>query len=92
MNSWIAIWLFFRALRWLGWITLIGFSLYYLHDPSRHLNSFGQLYHSAEAVFFGCGLVGVFAGMLELMARERAGLARPSFGRLIPPPAEPETH
>jgi hypothetical protein len=33
---------------------------------------------------FGLGVAAVFAGMLELMLRERTGLPRPKFGRLIP--------
>lgn len=85
MNQAIAVWLVFRALRWLAWIVFFGFSTYYLYDPAPHHDSFGQLRHSAEALMFGVGTAAVFLGFLELMFRERAGLVRPSFGQLIPP-------
>src|SRR5690349_2427895 len=87
MTHEIATWLLFRALRWLTWIVFFGYSLYYLWDPKPHLDSFGQLYHSTEAVMYGAGTAAVFIGFLELMFRERAGRARPKFLELMPPPA-----
>lgn len=87
MNKDVAIWLLFRAARWLAWLAFFGFSIYYMIDPKPHHDSFGQLRHSAELVMFGAGLAAVFLGFLEMMMRERAGLARPSFGQLIPPQA-----
>jgi hypothetical protein len=86
MNPRIATWLLFRGLRWLAWIVFFGFSFYYVWDPRPHLDSFGQLRHSAEAMMYGCGTAAVFLGFLELMFRERAGRARPNFGQLMPPP------
>jgi hypothetical protein len=85
MNPAIACWLFFRLVRWMAWATLLGFSFYFVQDRAPHLTSFGHLLHSTEMIMFGSGLVAVFAGFLELMMRERAGLVRPSFGQLIPP-------
>jgi hypothetical protein len=85
MNAAIAGWLFFRLVRWIAWLTLLGFSFYFVQDRAPHLNSFGHLLHSTEATMFGSGLAAVFAGFLELMMRERAGLVRPRFGQLIPP-------
>jgi hypothetical protein len=89
-NPAIAGWLFFRLLRWLAWITFFGFSLYYWFDPAPHMTSFGQLRSSTEAMMFGTSFVAVFAGFLELMMRERAGIVRPSFAQLIPPSAKPK--
>jgi hypothetical protein len=88
MNAAIAMWLFFRAMRWLAWI---GFFLYCGHFVlyrQEHLNSFGQLVPTSEAGMFGLSLAAVFAGFFELMMRERAGLARPKLLRLMAPKAE----
>jgi hypothetical protein len=82
-------WLFFRLVRWIAWATLLGFSLYFIQDRAPHLTSFGHLLHTTEAIMFGSGLTAVFAGFLELMMRERAGLVRPRFGQLIPPSTQP---
>jgi hypothetical protein len=87
VNSAIAVWLAFRALRWACWLGLLIYSVAFVMDRDSHINSFGQLLHTSEAAFFGFGLGALFAGFLELAMRERTGLARPSFGRLIPPPA-----
>jgi hypothetical protein len=87
MNTAIMTWLAFRALRWLCWIGLIVYSVQFLMDRSAYQNSFGQLLLSTEVWMFGLGLGALFAGYLELMMRERTGLDRPSFGRLIPPAA-----
>src|SRR4029079_5926048 len=85
MTHEIATWLMFRALRWLAWILFCGYSLYYVWDPAPHLDSFGQLYHSTEAVMYGSGTAACVLGFLESMFRERAGRVRRSFGQLIPP-------
>jgi hypothetical protein len=85
MTPAISIWLFFRAIRWIGWIAFFGWSFYFWLDRTPHLNSFLQLYHSTEAVWFFSALIALFAGFLELMMRERTGLPRPRFGELIPP-------
>ena len=85
MTHEIATWLLFRALRWLAWIVFFGYSLYYLWNPAPHLDSFGQLHHSTEAMMYGSGTAAVFLGFLEIMFRERAGRVRPKFLELIPP-------
>ena len=84
----IATWLFLRLVRWLAWISFFAFSVYFVRDRAPHIDSFGQLRHATEAMMFGPALLAVFVGFLELMMRERAGIARPSFGQLIPPAAE----
>ena len=85
MNLSIWIWLFFRRLRWAAWILFLGFSFYFTLDRAPHLNSFGHLLPSTEMMMFGPALVAIFAGFAEMMMRERAGLARPAIGQLIPP-------
>ena len=85
MTPAIAIWLLLRLTRWVAWIAFFAFSFYFVLDPSKHIDSFGQLRHATEAKMFLPALLAVFAGFLELMMRERAGIVRPSFGQLIPP-------
>ena len=81
MNQYIGLWLFCRLLRWAGWLGLFAFSLYYLSDRRPHINSFGQLLPQTEFILFGTALVAVFAGFLEMAAREKAGYPRPAMGR-----------
>jgi len=84
MNPAIAIWLFFRLLRWAAWIFFFGFAVYFSLDRAPHLNSFGHLLHTTEAMMFGPAIVAIFAGFFELMMREKAGMPRPSIGQFIP--------
>jgi hypothetical protein len=87
MNSAIVIWQLVRAVRWLSWLGFLGYSLHYVLYPQVHLNSFGHLLPKTELAMFGFGILAIFAGLIELMLRERAGLARPSFGQWMPPRA-----
>jgi len=89
MNTAIAIWLFFRAVRWLSWIGLLGYCFYLASHGETELNSYGHLPFGTEMLIFALGSGAVFAGFLELMMRERTGLPRPSFGQLIPPRQAP---
>ena len=84
MDSKIAAWLFFRAVRWLSWIAFFGWSAYFHFDRAPHLNSFGHLLPHAEALWFGLATMAIFAGFFETMMRGRAGLAPPSFLQLMP--------
>src|SRR6185503_3028003 len=84
MSEPIMTWLAVRAVRWIAWIGFFGYSLHFMLYPQSHVNSFGHLYYMTEAGMFGFGLIALFAGFLELMTRERAGLVRPAFGQLIP--------
>ena len=88
MKPAIALWLFFRLLQWAAWIYFFGFAFYFWLDRAPHLNSFGHLQNATEAKMFIPALVAIFAGFLQMMMRERAGLARPRFGQLIPPRAD----
>jgi len=87
MNLPIATWLFFRLLQWVAWIYFFGFAFYFWLDRAPHLNSFGHLQNATEAKMFIPAVVAVFAGFLQMMMREKAGLARPQFGQLMPPTA-----
>jgi len=75
-------WLVMRALRWLLWIAFFGYCLHYLLYSSKHLDHFGHLYLSTEIAMYGLSLAAVFAGLLELMLRDKAGITRTS------PPAQ----
>jgi hypothetical protein len=70
-------WLFFRVLRWTAWLCFIGFSLYFLYDRRPHFNQYGALQRTAEIFLFGASVGAVLLGLLELMARDWAGLPRP---------------
>ena len=87
MNAMIALWLFIRALRWLAWISFFGMAFYCV--AYRPMTPFGQLQLQFEVGLIALGNAGIFLGFLELMAREKAGIPRPEFGRLIPPAAQP---
>ena len=78
----VAIWLFFRGLRWLLWIAYFALSFYIWKNSATVLTSFGQLPQKLEVLIFGLGCGAVMVGFLELMMRERTGLPRPPFGRM----------
>jgi hypothetical protein len=88
MNANIVIWLFFRLVRWLGWIVFLGWSAYFWWDNTPHLNQFNHLLAYCEVIWFSSAITAMFAGFLELMMRERAGIVRPELGQLIPPSGE----
>jgi hypothetical protein len=79
------IWLVLRIARWTTWVGFLGYSLVVKLDPSSYLNKFGQLLLSTEACLFGIPMLAVTFGFLELMMRERAGIARPDYFHLMPP-------
>jgi len=81
----ITLWRLLRVVRWLAWIGFLVWSTYFAWDRIPHLNSFGQLERHAEAWWFGLANLAVFAGFLELMAREWAGIARPGKAGTAPP-------
>jgi hypothetical protein len=43
---------------------------------SKHLDHFGHLYLSTEIAMYGLSLAAVFAGLFELMRRDKAGIVR----------------
>ena len=74
-------WLFFRCLRWLFWLASVAYYVEVLVHRSQHINSFGHLLHGTEFWMFNLPLAAVFAGFLEMMMREKAGMTRPRFLR-----------
>jgi hypothetical protein len=87
MNRVLATWLLMRAVRWISLTVFFGWSLYFSWDRAPHFNNLGHLTATAEAILFIPPLIAGFAAFLELMMREKAGLQRPKFGQLIPPPS-----
>ena len=85
-------WLVLRATRWLCYIGLLAYAFATTLDRPSYLNDFGLPLHSTEAWFFGLGVGAIFAGFLELMMREKAGVARPDFFRLMSPAAPPHSN
>jgi len=69
-------WLLMRALRWLLWAAFFGYCLHYVLYSSKHLDHFGHLYLSTEIAMYGLSLAAVFAGLFELMRRDKAGIVR----------------
>ena len=90
MNSAVATWLFFRALRWLAWIAFFIYSAHFIAYRSEHVTALGHLQPASEAGLFGFSIIAIFAGFFELMMRERAGLDRPKPLRLMAPKAQPQ--
>jgi hypothetical protein len=75
------VWLFFRSLRWLLWLGYLVFSAEFIANRAHHLDQFGHIVPTTEALMFVLPLAAVASGCLELMMRERAGLPRPAIGR-----------
>jgi hypothetical protein len=65
-----------RAVRWLLWAAFLGYCLHYVLNSASHLDHFGHLYLSTEIAMYGLSLAAVVAGLMELMLRDRAGVAR----------------
>jgi hypothetical protein len=83
MNTMIGLWLFFRAMRWLAWISFFGTAFYCM--AFRPMTQFGHLQLQFEVGLIALGNACIFLGFMELMMREKAGIPRPVFGQLIPP-------
>jgi formate hydrogenlyase subunit 3/multisubunit Na+/H+ antiporter MnhD subunit len=73
--------LFFRYARWLLWLAALGYSADYLIHPSSHTDSFNHLLRTTAFWMFTLPNAALFAGFLELMMRDKAGLARPKWGQ-----------
>ena len=76
-----AAWVTFRILRLGLWVVTAAYYVRFFMNRGDFLTSFGHLQTATELWMFGLPLAAVFAGFLELMARERAGLPRPALGR-----------
>jgi hypothetical protein len=69
---WVAVYQFLRLVKWLLWASVVGYSLYFLSDPTPHLGRLGHLATSTEFLMFGLPMAAVIAGIFELMVRDRA--------------------
>jgi hypothetical protein len=81
MRAAVMPWLVFRCLRWLLWLAAIGYFIEFAINRTNHIDWNRQLLLATEMWMFCLPLAAVFAGFLELAAREKAGLDRPDFGR-----------
>ena len=82
-------WKLLRVSRWVLWIAFIGYC-FYIHTFREVLNNqFGHLPFATELIIFGLATAAVFAGLLEMMMREQAGIPRPSYGSSRPTDAGP---
>lgn len=75
----IAVWMTARVLRWILWISFLGYLLYVHLNRATVFTKLNQLPASVELTIFGLAVGAVAMGFLELAARERARLARPPF-------------
>jgi membrane-bound acyltransferase YfiQ involved in biofilm formation len=82
MNGNVALWLFFRFLRWGLWIAFFVLSFYVRYNRSDVLTILNQLPKWIEFAMYGLACAAVFAGFMELMMREKTGLSRPPFLRM----------
>jgi hypothetical protein len=85
MKMSVAIWLLLRIARWICVIAAVIVVFRFLRDRGAYLTQFGHLQPMTELLMFGLPLGATLAGYLELAMREKAGLARPAFGQIIPP-------
>ena len=84
MMTRVAMWQGARALHWILWIAFFAFTFYVRANRATILTILNQLPQIIELTMYGLAVAAVFAGFLELVMRERAGLARPRFGRMTP--------
>ena len=69
-----------RVARWALWIAFLGYCSYVHAYHDALVNQFGHLPLGIELTIFGLANAAVFAGLLEMMVCERAGIPRPSYG------------
>ena len=77
-------WLILRISRWLLWLGFFAYCFYVNYFWADLVNQFGHLPFYVEVLIFGLANAAVFAGLLEMMMREKAKIPRPTFGRLMP--------
>ena len=86
MKTAAAAWAILRVACWALWFATVAYYAQYWFSPSSHLNSFGHLVPTTEALMFSLPLAAVFTGLFAMMIREWAGVPRVYFGRIWPPP------
>jgi hypothetical protein len=72
-------WIVVRVLRYAMWIGFFCYSFYVSTFRASVVNQFGHLPPEFELPIFGLAMAAVTLGFLELMMRERAGIARPPY-------------
>ena len=85
MSNGALIWLTLRIGRWAAWLGFLAYTVVVVLDRPSYVSMYGLLLRSTEVWLFGLPLLAVTLGFLELMMRERAGIARPDSFRLMPP-------
>lgn len=78
-------WMALRLARWACWIGFLVYAFATTLDRPAYLSKFGQPLHTTEAWLFGLVFAAATAGFLELMMREKAGIERPDYFKLMPP-------
>jgi hypothetical protein len=89
MNAGKVTWQLLRISRWALWLAFLGYCFYVYAFREGQYNQFGHLPFSTELTIFGLATAAVFAGLLEMMMRERAGIPRPSYGASSQPDPQP---
>jgi hypothetical protein len=89
-NPGFVTWVALRIARWACWIAFLGYAFATTLDRPAYFNQFGQPLHTTEAWLFGLIFAAAIGGLLELMMRERAGIARPDYFELMPPQSRTE--
>jgi hypothetical protein len=89
MNVGKATWQLLRVSRWALWLAFLGYCFYVYAFREGQYNQFGHLPISTELTIFGLATAAVFAGLLEMMMRERAGIPRPSYRASSHPAPQP---
>jgi hypothetical protein len=84
MNGWVVTWLIFRFVRWFCWIGLFLYWLHFMLYRGSHIDAYGHLFLWSEMMLFGLAQAAIFAGFLELMMREKAGIPRPTLSNWMP--------
>jgi hypothetical protein len=88
MNAGTVTWQLLRISRWALWFAFLAYCFYVYVFREGQYNQFGHLPASTELTIFALANVAVFAGLLEMMMRERAGIPRSSYG----PASQPDPH
>jgi hypothetical protein len=79
MSAAAVTWRLLRISRWALWLAFLGYCFYLHVFREGQYNQFGHLPIASELTIFGLGVAAVFAGLLEMMMREQAGIPRPSY-------------
>jgi hypothetical protein len=85
---WVTAWIAARLARWLTWAGFLLYSCRVVLDKASYMDAFSRPLLGTETLLYGLPMLAITFGLLELMMRERAGIARPDYFRLMPPTAQ----